>query len=78
MLKPKSSQSSGCTLNNQTSRKKFKQMLSARKLMATVFWDRKGVLMVEFMQQGTTIMSEENCESPKNCVGPFRTKGVEC
>jgi hypothetical protein len=33
----------------------FKQMLSARKLMATVFWDRKGVLMVEFMQQGTTI-----------------------
>jgi hypothetical protein len=26
--------------------------------MATVFWDRKGVLMVEFMQQGTTIMSE--------------------
>jgi hypothetical protein len=36
--------------------KRFKQM-SARKLMATVFWDRKGVLMVEFLQQGTTIMS---------------------
>jgi hypothetical protein len=35
--------------------KKFKQKLSARKLMAAVFWDRKGVLMVEFMQQGTTI-----------------------
>jgi CRISPR/Cas system CMR-associated protein Cmr1 (group 7 of RAMP superfamily) len=30
--------------------KKLKQTLSARKLMATVFWDRKGVLMVEFMQ----------------------------
>jgi hypothetical protein len=30
--------------------KKFKQMLSARKLIAAVFWDRKGVLMVEFMQ----------------------------
>jgi hypothetical protein len=27
---------------------KFKQM-SARKLMAAVFWDRNGVLMVEFM-----------------------------
>jgi hypothetical protein len=26
--------------------KKFKQMLSARKLMATVFWGRKKVLMV--------------------------------
>jgi hypothetical protein len=29
-------------------RKKFKQTLSARKLMATVFWDRKGVLIVAF------------------------------
>jgi hypothetical protein len=38
--------------------KKFKQMLSARMLMTTVFWDMKGVLMVEFMQQGTTILSE--------------------
>jgi hypothetical protein len=35
--------------------KKFKQTLSARKLMAAVFWDRKGVLIVEFMQQGTTV-----------------------
>jgi hypothetical protein len=41
-------------LNNP---KKFKQTLSARKLMATVFWGRKGMLMVEFMQQGTTITS---------------------
>jgi hypothetical protein len=29
--------------------KEFKQ-LPSRKLMATVFWDRKGVMMVEFMQ----------------------------
>jgi hypothetical protein len=33
--------------------KKFKL-----KLMAIVFWDREGLLMVEFMQHGTTIMSE--------------------
>jgi hypothetical protein len=32
--------------------KKFKQTLSAGKLMATVSQDKKGVLMVEFMQQG--------------------------
>jgi acyl-CoA thioesterase len=38
--------------------KEFKQTLSARKLMAAVVWDRDGVLMVEFMQQGTTIPSE--------------------
>jgi hypothetical protein len=29
---------------------KFKQILSARKLMAADFWDKKGVLMVEFMR----------------------------
>jgi hypothetical protein len=45
--------------------KKFKQKLSARKLMATGFWDRKRVLMVEFMQQGTTIMSEAYCKTLK-------------
>jgi hypothetical protein len=42
---------------------KFKQM-SARKLMVTVFWDRKGVLM-EFMQQGTIVVSEVYCETLK-------------
>jgi hypothetical protein len=45
--------------------KKFKQTLSARKLMTAVFWDRKGVLMVEFVQQGTTITSEVYCKTLK-------------
>ncbi|PNF26677.1 hypothetical protein B7P43_G04782 [Cryptotermes secundus] len=40
--------------------------------MATVFWDRNGVLMMEFIQQGTTISSQVllYCEKLKNCVGP--------
>jgi hypothetical protein len=42
--------------------RKFKQ---TGKLMAAVFWDRKGVLMVEFMQQGATIMSEVYYEALK-------------
>jgi len=33
--------------------------------MATVFWDRKGVLLIEFMEPGTTITSETYCESMK-------------
>jgi hypothetical protein len=33
-------------------------MLSARELKATVVWDRKGGLMVEFMQQGITVTSD--------------------
>jgi hypothetical protein len=45
--------------------KNIKQTLSARKLMTPVFWKRKGVLMVEFMQQGTTIMSEVYCKMLK-------------
>jgi hypothetical protein len=44
---------------------KFKPSLFAIKLMTSVFWDRKGVLMVEFMQQGTTITSEVYCETLK-------------
>jgi hypothetical protein len=54
MLKLKSSQSSGCT-HSPEEPKRLNKRLPVRKLMATVFWDRKGVLMVEFMQQGTII-----------------------
>jgi hypothetical protein len=42
-----------------------KLTLSARKLMATAFWDMKGVLLVDFMPQGTTITSEVYCETLK-------------
>lgn len=45
--------------------KKFKRTLSAGKVMATVFWDRKGVLLVDFMPTGTTINSERYCETLK-------------
>jgi hypothetical protein len=55
MLKPKSSQSSGCTHINQASQKSLNKHLPARKLMAAIFWDRKGVLVAEYVRQGTTI-----------------------
>jgi hypothetical protein len=57
--------------------KKFKQT-SARKLIAAVFWDRKAVLMVEFMQRGTANTLEVYCETLGKLLRPFRTKGVEC
>jgi hypothetical protein len=53
-------------------------MMSARKLMATVLWDRKGVLMMELIQQGTTITSQVQYKTLKNCTEPFRTKGMKC
>ncbi|GFW83103.1 histone-lysine N-methyltransferase SETMAR [Trichonephila clavipes] len=40
---------------NSPVRVKAKRTISTRKVMATVFWVRHGVLLVEFMQQGTTI-----------------------
>jgi hypothetical protein len=43
----------------------FKLTLSVRKIMAALFWDREGVLMVEFMQQGTAVTSEVYCETLK-------------
>jgi hypothetical protein len=46
--------------------KKFKQtFLPERKLMATLFWERKGVLMVDFMHQETTITSQVYCKALK-------------
>jgi hypothetical protein len=38
--------------------KQPENVLPARKVMAAVLGDRKEVLMVEFMQQGTRIVSE--------------------
>jgi hypothetical protein len=57
---------------------KFKQTLSARKPKTAIFWNKKPVLLVELMQQGTTIMSQVYCETHKNCVGPaVQNEGVE-
>jgi hypothetical protein len=34
--------------------------------------------VVEFMSQGTAITLEVYCKTLNHCIGPFRTKGVEC
>jgi hypothetical protein len=40
--------------------KRIKQTLSAQKIMATVLWDRKGILLVDFMTH-----SESYCKTLK-------------
>lgn len=47
------------------SAKKFKVQFSERKIMASVFWDRKGILLVDFMPKGTTINADAYCETLK-------------
>ena len=58
--------------------RKFKQSLANTRLMATVLWDRKGVLLIELLEPGTTITSGIYCETDKNCPEPLKTKGEEC
>jgi hypothetical protein len=41
--------------------REFKQTLSTRKIMAVVFWDHKGIRLVEFIPQGTSINVEAYC-----------------
>ncbi len=38
--------------------KKFKTVLSAGKVMASVFWDSEGILMIDYLQSGQTISGE--------------------
>ncbi|GBO37160.1 Mariner Mos1 transposase [Araneus ventricosus] len=53
------------THDTSSSRKPRKclQTLPARELTSTVFWDRKGMLLVDFPDHGSTINSESYCET---------------
>jgi histone-lysine N-methyltransferase SETMAR len=62
MMEPKSSRCNGCT-HSANKLKMSELAFSVRRLMTAVLWERNGVLMVEFMQQGTTIISEVYCET---------------
>lgn len=53
---------------------KCRQTFSTKKLMATVFWDRKDVLLVEFMERGTTINSTVYCETLKKLRRAIQNK----
>ena len=43
--------------------KKFKVQQSARKLMATVFWDRHGILLMDVLMPGQTVNAINYCET---------------
>jgi hypothetical protein len=58
--------------------KKIKHRLSARKLMAAVFWDSKGGLMLEFMQLSNTAALEVHCETLKELHGADYSEQKAC
>ena len=37
--------------------KKFKRVHSAEKVMASIFWNSQGVIMIDYLEQGCTINS---------------------
>ncbi|GFU29893.1 uncharacterized protein TNCV_1686821 [Trichonephila clavipes] len=39
-------------------RAKFKQLLLVRKVMCMVFWDRKGILLIDFLPRGETVNAD--------------------
>lgn len=54
--------------------RKCLQTLSARKIMATVFWDAQGVILVDFLERGQTINSERYCETLKKLRRAIQNK----
>ncbi|KAJ4426888.1 hypothetical protein ANN_26687 [Periplaneta americana] len=44
-------------------RTKFKETLSVRKVMCTVYWDRKGILLIDFLPRGETVNADRYCET---------------
>ncbi|GFR99063.1 histone-lysine N-methyltransferase SETMAR [Elysia marginata] len=47
--------------------RKFKIVVSTRKVMLTVFWDSEGIVHIEFLKQGNTV----NSERPDLAPGDF-------
>jgi len=49
---------------NSPSKKTFKTLPSAGKVMCTVFWDRKGVILLDFLEPGQTINFDRYTATP--------------
>jgi len=53
---------------------KFKVVPSASKVVATVFWDMRGVLLVEFQEHGRTVNTSSYCSLLEQLKTAIRTK----
>jgi hypothetical protein len=78
IVKTKGQSKQQCTHIYQTSQKIQTDAFFARRLIVTIFWERKGVVIVEFMQQDTTVISKVYCKTLKISIGLFKTKDIEC
>lgn len=51
-------QSKQWIMPGESAPKKAKTVLSAEKVMATVFWDSQGIILIDYLQKGKTITGE--------------------
>lgn len=63
---------------DSSAKKKIKTTFLDRKIMTTIFWDRKSPLLVEFFATRSTINSTTIAKSKKNYPGLSKINGEEC
>ena len=54
--------------------KKFKQASSVRKIMATVFWDSKGILLIDSLERGLTVIANAYYETVRKIRRAIQNK----
>ena len=57
---------------------KFKQSLLMWKAKCPVFWDRWGILLIDFLTRGETVNAECYCETLQYCNRLSKTSGMGC
>lgn len=50
-----------CKTRSESASKKAKVTISAGKVLATVVWNSKGVLLVDYFEKGTIINADRYC-----------------
>ncbi|GFV95630.1 histone-lysine N-methyltransferase SETMAR [Trichonephila clavipes] len=60
--------------SNSPKAKKCKTSISAKKIMASVFWDIQGILLLEFMPPGMTINAAAYCQTLKRLRKTIQNK----
>ena len=58
--------------------RKFHTQPSSGTVMATIFWDCKGVLLMDYLPHKTTMTGSYYGELLKNCFRQFRRNGGKC
>lgn len=54
--------------------KKCQTLISVKKIMASVFWDRQSILLLEFMTPGTTSNAAAYCQTLKHLQRAIQNK----